>query len=175
MKLRERERSSIETFLLEHADKLSGRVLDFGCGLQPYRQLVKNEGGTYTGHDGQSFPGSVVVENVGPSWSQISLRTYDTVMMTQVWQFMEPHVLESLLSDFASGVALKPGGWLLATGPTNWPHIEPDDLWRFTTSGVRHLLHRAGFEQIHVDSRFELHLANVEWTAGWGAAARSPA
>ena len=125
MKLRERERSSIEAFLQEHADKLNGRVLDFGCGHQPYRQLVKNEGGTYTGHDGQSFPGSVVVENVGPSWSQISLRTYDTVMMTQVWQYMEPHVLESLLSDFASGVALKPGGsrWIVpAERKSRHPH-----------------------------------------------------
>jgi Methyltransferase domain len=173
VKLHEREQQSIVDFLLEHADKLAGNVLDIGCGLQPYRGLVKDAGGTYTGYDSGSFPGSVVVENVGPSWSQITLRHYDAVLMTQVWEYMEPYVLSHLLEDLADDVVLRAGGWLLATGPTNWPAVEPEDLWRFTTSGVLHLLSEAGFEEIAVESRHAVKVADVWWSCGWAAAARS--
>ena len=173
MKLRERERVSISDFLASHKDKLSGNVLDIGCGQQPYKKIIEKAGGKYTGHDGKDFPGSVVSENVGPSWSQISLRTYDAVMMTQVWQYVEPYVLESMLMDLASGIALKPGGWLLATGPTNWPVVEADDLWRLTTSGVSHLLTRAGFDHSYVEPRFAVRAEGVNWPVGWQATARS--
>lgn len=175
MRLRERESTSISEFLKQHKDKLSGRVLDFGCGQQPYRRIVERAGGTYTGYDGKSFPGSVVTEDVGPSWSQITTRKYDAVMMTQVWQYMEPHVLGSLLCDLAGGVALRPGGWLLATGPTNWPVVEPDDLWRFTTSGVSQLLTRAQFESSLVEPRFSVRTEGVNWSVGWQATAQSAA
>lgn len=173
MKLRERERQSIADFLQENADKLAGRVLDLGCGMQPYRWLVKNAGGVYTGHDGKSFPGSVVSEDVGPSWSQLSLRHFDAVMMTQVWQYMEPDVLSLLLCDLASGLVLESGGWLLATGPTNWPVKEPDDLWRFTPAGVEWLLARAGFVEWEVAPRFAVAAESVQWSVGWTALARS--
>lgn len=173
MKLHQRERKSIADFLQENADKLAGKVLDLGCGQQPYRRLIKNAGGNYTGHDGKGFPGSVVDEDVGPSWSQLSTRQFDAVVMTQVWQYMEPDVLSALLCDLASGIALRSGGWLLATGPTNWPVKEPDDLWRYTPSGVEFLLARAGFVEWNVEPRFSVKAESVEWLVGWQAFARS--
>ena len=148
-------------------------MLDFGCGLEPYRRIVKKAGGVYTGHDGKNFPGSVVAEDVGPSWTQLSTRQFDAVIMTQVWQYVDPYVLHSLLYDFSRGVALRPGGWLLATGPTNWPVVENDDLWRLTPSGAEHILDKAGFDEISVAPRFAVKVENVSWSVGWQAVARS--
>lgn len=50
------------------------------------------------------------------------------------------------------GRALKPGGRLLLVVPQDWEvHQAPHDYFRYTRYGVRHLLERAGFEDIHVE------------------------
>jgi SAM-dependent methyltransferase len=46
---------------------------------------------------------------------------------------------------------LKPGGWLVLTGPFWWPHHEePYDFQRFTKHGFAHLLRRAGYADFEI-------------------------
>lgn len=172
MSLRDRETETIARFLTFHADKLAGRVLDLGCGHQPYRQLIEECGGTYFPFDRDDYPGTLGV-NVGLFGTE-GWRDFDAVVMTQVWQYMPIGALQDLLYDMAHdrGV-LAPGGWLLATGPTNWPVVEHDDLWRFTPGGVLALLAEAGFLLIQVEPRHLVIAEGEKWLCGWGVAARS--
>lgn len=170
--IRALERTSIEHFLLAQADKLRGRVLDIGCGRQPYKNIVESFGGEYIGYDRAGHPGSVVSEDIGEWWDLVD--DVDTVMMTQVWQYIPYHALMDMLVKLASGDwSLKEGGWLVATGPTNWPLVEETDLHRFTPIGVDHLLQTAGFRETLVEERASIEVEGERWSLGWRAVARA--
>ena len=170
--IRELERHSIERFLLTQTQKLKGQVLDIGCGKQPYRHIIESSGGTYHGYDRPNLPGSVVDEDIGEWWDAHD--EVDTVMMTQVWQYIPLDSLTHMLFMLGSGDwSLKRGGWFLVTGPTNWPVVETVDLHRFTTSGVRKLLVEARFEVLTVDYRATLDFYGEQWPLGWQAIARA--
>lgn len=177
--LRRTERDSIRSFVKQCANlgMFVGNVLDWGCGKQPYRRIIESAGGTYFGWDKTSFPGSVVTEDVGdltPFEMLGENEEFDAILMTQVWQYMEHRVLREILNDlgWAQGT-LKPGGWLVVTGPTNWPVVEKEDLFRFTPAGVEKLLENNGFSHIDVNPRASVTHNGEEWILGWKATARS--
>lgn len=166
MSLRNIERGSIRDFLRKNRDHLTGRVLDFGCGDQPYRDVVIEAGGRYFGYDQSWFPGSVVKENVGPDFPMANPE-WDSVICTQVIQYVTyPPALIRMLK-----LGLKDGGHLLITGPTNWPVVEQEDLWRFTARGVGMLLSEE-FETYEVGYRGSVSFEGEDWSLGWWAIAK---
>lgn len=181
MNIRELERASIRDFLKRHSDDLAGRVLDFGCGKQPYRDLVSGE---YHAWDSPKFPGSVVDGGSPlphwtplPSWTDLqvhparfrnSAKGFDTIISTQVIQYCKDPLL--LLRDRVR-LLLKPGGKLLMTGPTNWPIVEKEDLWRYTVPGITTLLDQAGFDVQLVFERASVDFQGERWPLGWAAVA----
>ena len=172
--IRELERKSIEKFLFANADKFRGRVLDIGCGRQPYKNIVESFGGEYVGYDRANHPGSVVTEDIGEWWDIVD--DVDTVMMTQVWQYVPYHALMDMLTKIASGDwSLKQGGWFIATGPTNWPLVEETDLHRFTVKGVERILDAARFQEIEVEERASVEIQEERWPLGWAATAMARA
>lgn len=137
--LRTIERESIRAFVQKAADEgyLSGRVLDYGCGKQPYRDIVEAAGGEYHGWDLTEFPANVSGENVTP---EVPMGTrFDAVLCTQVLQYV-PQVAGTLAAQYGMSPIL------VLTYPTNWPEVEPEDLHRFTKAGMERLLTEAGFE-----------------------------
>lgn len=162
-RLYEAEASSIRGFLEAHADKLGGTVLDYGCGRQPYRDIVIKAGGTYFAYDRPGFGGSQVEEHIG-----VPVAAVDAVICTQVIQYVTnpPEFVESL------HFMLAPGGWLLMTGPTNWPVLEPADLWRLTPAGIAHLL-GARFPLVEVAERHTIRSNGRPWLCGWAAVAQA--
>ena len=162
-RLYEAEAGSIRGFLQAHADKLTGTVLDYGCGRQPYRGIVEQSGGTYFAYDRPGFGGSVVEENVG-----VPVAHVDAVICTQVIQYVANP------SEFIDVLAhhLRDGGWLLMTGPTNWPVLEGADLWRLTPAGIAHLL-EARVALVEVERRHEIRSQGCQWLCGWAAVARA--
>src|SRR4029077_5445657 len=136
MDLRELEAESIRAFVQQAADDgyLSGRVLDYGCGKSPYRDVVETAGGEYIGFDRTYFPANVSGENVGPS-GRMEARSWDCVLITQVAQYtLDPNALLGFMLRL-----LKPHGMLVWSGDTNWPVIENEDLLRLTFAGARHI------------------------------------
>lgn len=197
MTLRERERESIAAFVQQAADDgyLSGRVLDYGCGRQPYRGIVESAGGEYFGFDLPGFPANVSGERVVPAGYDLAIEEnhghmtalhewtrkqgeLDCVLCTQVIQYIP---LAELYYD-SSGDGL----WLdlrilmpddretlVLTYPTHWPEVEPEDLHRFTKAGMERLLADAGFEIVLHERR---HTAAVEGellAIGYGVIARA--
>lgn len=160
--LRERERASIRAFVEANSGKLTGRVLDYGCGRQPYRDVVDRAGGAYHGYDRKDYPGAVVGEDVGGDWPL--RQQWDAILCNQIIQFIHrPHLL---LRDFHA--ALSPGGWLVMTGPTNWPEVENEDIWRVTAKGIACLLRQVGFVEVSSRSRETMMVNDIPLSLGWG-------
>jgi SAM-dependent methyltransferase len=145
---------SVWTDVAAEASTWHGKVVDVGCGAQPYRELLP-EGMTYVGLDiqtaedafGYATPDTVLFD--GGHWPE-GTRNADVVLCTEVMEHVrEPR--ELLKEAFA---ALKPGGQLLLTVPfaARW-HFVPHDYWRFTPSSLKLLLEEAGFQNIVVRAR----------------------
>lgn len=164
MSLRKLERESIEGFLKKNKSKLTGRVLDYGSGKQPYKGLVELAGGQYVPFDDPRYPGSCATEPTGFPVGQ-----FDTVICTQVLQYVD----NPLATLATIKHQLKIDGHLLITGPTNWPVIEDDDKWRFTVHGIALLLIKAGFHGTQVQERAHVSHEQERWCLGWAALGRA--
>jgi SAM-dependent methyltransferase len=123
--------------------QLSGRLLDVGCGVQPYRALFPTC--VYTGleidsprtralgvadsfYDGHRFP--------------FDDACFDSVLCNQVLEhvFDPPQFLAEMRRVMA------PGARLLLTVPFVWDeHEQPWDYARYSSFGLRALLERHGF------------------------------
>lgn len=166
--IRELERNSIREFVESCSEHFRGRrVIDVGCGRQPYREIVEAAGGKYVPYDRASFPANVSGEDVGGEWVRAGAQA---VLCTQVVQYWP---------DPSSGFrgmyfAMERGGPLVMTGPTTWPLVEPEDLHRLTPAGARALCEQAGFTVERCEPRGELALDGglVLWL-GWGIVARA--
>jgi len=155
--LRDYERESIRAFVQSAADDgyLSGRVLDYGCGRQPYRDIVEAVGGEYHGYDRQHFAGALFeVGDVGQWEPWMEDFDYDAILCTQVVQYIPLPVLTERLYEWGHARdTIRVGSHLVLTYPTNWPEVEPEDLHRFTKAGMERLLTEAGFTIIRHERR----------------------
>jgi hypothetical protein len=154
--LRDYERESIRTFVQSVADEgyLSGRVLDYGCGAQPYREIVEAVGGEYHGFDRKGYSGNVSGADVGEWEPWMDDHDYDAILCTQVIQYVPLPVLTERLYEWGHARdTIGVDAILILTYPTNWPEIEPEDLHRFTKVGMERLLTEAGFEIVRHEQR----------------------
>ncbi len=107
------------------------RVLDIGCGVQPYYPLFAGVAG---GYDGQDIAPGPRVEYVSPAEAlEVPTASYDLVLCTQVLEHVRrPH---QVLAEFAR--VLAPGGYVFATTHGVYPfHPDPTDYWRWTQQGL---------------------------------------
>lgn len=130
----------------EYSSKISGRVLDVGCGSKPYEKLfnfdsyvgleysaTRNNASSHADifYDGRTFP--------------FANDSFDSVVCFQVLE----HVFEpdNLMNEIAR--VLKPEGRLMLTVPFVWPlHEEPYDYGRYSYWGLKWFLEQHGFEII---------------------------
>ncbi len=150
------------------AQAAQGVVLDVGCGTAPYRLLFAHtayygvevaisskfgskKGGADLMFDGRTLP--------------VADASVDTVLCNQVLE----HVFEPLPFLRELHRVLRPGGHLLMTVPFVWDeHEQPYDFARYSSFGLAHLAHSAGFEV--VESRRTLADASLFaqlWLAYW--------
>jgi len=145
---------SIWADVAAEAKSWSGKVVDLGCGAQPYRSLLPVET-NYVGLDIEKAkdtfgyaPPNVTYFDGGrfPAAAQNA----DVIFCTEVLE----HVLDPAHTLREAFFALKPGGRLLLTVPfaARW-HFVPNDYFRYTPSGLKHLLETAGFRNIVVHAR----------------------
>lgn len=133
------------------ASKISGNILDFGCGSKPYESLflsatsyigldIKNAGNDHKGskvdvfYDGKGIP--------------FPDAHFDAVVSFEVFE----HIfnIDEVLCEIRR--VLKPNGLLLFTVPFAWDeHMVPHDYARYTSYGVAHLLKKHDFEVEKID------------------------
>lgn len=167
---RQIERQSIREWIESVADEyLDERVLDYGCGKQPYRDIVEAAGGDYHPYDRLEFPGNVSGEDIGDD-DPLAIYRWDAILVNQVIQYTRDPVW--FLARLRAGLA--PNGHLVMTYPTNWPEVEPDDLWRFTMTGMEHMLALNGYGRlVRHDRRAEIDLGGFRLPLGYGVVAQT--
>lgn len=131
--------------LKEALSSFGGRILDVGCGYQPYRSLLLSAPSQATEYIGLDLPDNIYrPPELAWDGQRIPLQdlSVDSVLLTEVLEHCpEP---EAVLQEIAR--VLKPGGFMFLTVPFIWPiHTVPHDEFRYTPFALRRLLERAGF------------------------------
>ena len=131
-----------------------GRILDVGCGSQPFRPLLSKDA-AYTGldtndakyHFGYEVPDTVYYDGTTLPFED---STFDAILCTETME----HVLDCQFFVSELSRALRSSGTLILTVPfaARW-HFIPHDYWRYTPSSLNHLLTNASFDNIEVYAR----------------------
>lgn len=157
-------RAGLRDAIAAMAPKLTGRLLDVGCGTKPYRSLFAVD--AYIGldidsaasrqrgiadqlYDGKAFP--------------FADGSFDSILCNQVLE----HVFspDIFLGEIAR--VLKPNGKLLLTVPFVWDeHEQPYDYARYSSFGLSALLERQGLKLVQhkklgADASILFQLANA--------------
>lgn len=141
-------RKGIRDFVYSQRDKITGKVLDIGCGSKPYQYFFTTE--KYYGIDIENEGHDHTDENIDEFYDGKSIPAkdgeYDNVVCFEVLEHVfEP---EQFLAEINR--VLKPGGQLLLTTPFIWnEHEVPNDYGRLTSFGMKHLLGKMGFEMTY--------------------------
>ncbi len=125
--------------------KSPGKILDLGCGNQPYRRYLTGVV-QYVGLDypptRECLESSVKPEVHGDARTlPFADHSFDGVLCFQVLEHVDRP--ETVLKEM--GRVLKPGGVGLISVPFFYNlHMEPNDYFRFSPYGIRELLARNG-------------------------------
>lgn len=126
------------------AQKTTITLADYGCGTKPYLSLFRNKNIQYLGIDLAWNPHADIIVG-SDSKIQYEDSEIDVVLSTQVLEHVEDP--EGYLSE--AHRILKPDGTLLLTTHGYWMyHPDPTDYWRWTSTGLKKIVERNGFEVV---------------------------
>lgn len=125
----------------------TGRLLDIGCGVKPYRSLVAPYVSEHIGVEHPSSPHGLDAVDIIADAYDIPLEgaSVDTILCTEVLEHLE----EPAAAIREAARVLRPGGCAIYTVPLFWHlHEQPRDFYRYTPYGLRYLFEKAGLEVI---------------------------
>jgi len=134
---------AVLSFVVGEGTRLrSARVLDYGCGVMPYKRAFEYAGATVLGADiGEGRTADLRIG--GDGRVPVDEAVFDYVISVQV---LEHVPVPGAYLDEAYRM-LKPGGRLFLTTHGTWPyHPTPLDLHRWTRAGLLRELEQSGFE-----------------------------
>jgi SAM-dependent methyltransferase len=136
--------------IYKHVHKLHGKLLDFGCGAKPYKNIINVS--EYIGLDfpseGHDHSNEIIDVIYDGKTIPFDDNSFDSIFSSEVFE----HVfnLEEILNELFR--VLKPGGIILITCPfAIGEHEQPNDYARYTSFALKHLMRKAGFEIIHYE------------------------
>jgi len=127
--------------------RLTGRVLDLGCGNQPYRPHLTGVS-QYVGLDYPLTQSGLKLKVRPEVYGDARVlpfadESFDGVLCSQVLEHVDrPEVVVQEI-----GRVLKPGGWGIIYVPFFYnAHLEPHDYFRFSSYGIKDLAERNGLQ-----------------------------
>lgn len=147
----------------------NGRIVDVGCGAQPYRPWIEAAGLQYAGVD---WPHSIhapaqadtVTHDLNLKPWPFDAESFDGMLCTEVLE----HIPDPAAFLREAARVLKPGGLMVLTTPLVWPeHEAPHDYFRYTQFGLRCLAEQAGFTVERVEPRGGWHAALAQLLGLW--------
>lgn len=125
-----------------------GRLLDSGCGNQPFRDWYAPLVDEIICLDAAPLPG---VDVIGfADQLPFADQSFDTLLVTEVLE----HVGDAELAVAEIRRVLRPGGHAIITIPYLYPtHEAPYDFRRFTHFGLRGILERHDLEVVTIDAK----------------------
>lgn len=139
-------RRALWAAMVDLAPAAGGRLLDVGCGSQPYRSLFSVD--SYVGLEIDSDESRA--RGIADAYYEGDVfpfdeASFDTVLCNQVLE----HVFDADRFCAEMCRVLVPGGLLVLTVPFVWDeHEQPNDFARYSSFGLRALLKRNGFRII---------------------------
>ncbi len=137
--------------VIEVAQHARGVLVDVGCGSRPYESALIRQVDLYVGIDlnpGRYAHGKVDVVSDSERLP-VASESADMVLSNQVIEHLrEPGEALREMSRI-----LKSGGTAIVSAPHIWGiHEEPEDYFRFTPYGLRHLAEKAGFQVASIEA-----------------------
>ncbi len=125
----------------KYSHYITGKCMDFGCGISPYKSLLSVD--EYVGVEidtNDKKPGITYYDGYKLPFKD---ENFDSIISSEVFE----HVvnIEDIVSELNR--VIKSGGMMLLSVPFAYPkHCEPFDYQRWTLAGIKNLLENAGFE-----------------------------
>lgn len=130
------------------APALQGKLLDFGCGRKPYRNLFINVS-EYIGLDMQQTGHDHSLSEIDVFYDGKKIpfenETFDAIFSAEVFE----HIfnLDEMLDELHR--VLKKDGKMLISIPFMWgEHEQPHDYARYTSFAIKYILEQKGFRII---------------------------
>lgn len=142
------------------SDKVSGRILDFGCGSKPYASLfVRAE--SYIGLDTQNSQHNHQHSKIDVEFDGETIpfedNYFDAVVSFEVFQHI--FSIDKVLAEISR--VLRPGGKLLISVPFMWEETEPPgDFARYTFYGLKSILEQHRFTVLEQERCNSSYLAS---------------
>ena len=142
-------RNAILNAIQESITLFEGVVIDLGCGIKPYKELICSSGkvSSYIGIDFENaLDKEYAMGRPEIFWDGVTIplesQYADVLLATELLEHCaEP---EKVLKEIYR--VLKPGGKLIFTVPFLWPiHLVPYDEYRYTPFSLERHLANAGF------------------------------
>jgi SAM-dependent methyltransferase len=131
------------------AHYLKGKVLDVGCGTQPYRDFITPYCDTYIGIDYSKHASSLKKPDISADahFLPFAPESFDSLVAFQVME----HLPNPQIFLNEARRVVKPGGYILITTPFMWgEHEQPYDYYRYTRYGLEYLAKFADLECIEI-------------------------
>lgn len=136
----------------EISKNLKGDIYDLGCGELSYATYLKNPSVTgYVGVDWSSTPHLLKADVVADLNEKLPIESNaaDTIVSISVLE----HLSNPQMMLNESFRILKPDGFLFMQIPFQWMvHEAPYDFFRYTPFGLQHLIGKAGYKNIKIES-----------------------
>lgn len=138
-----------ENFLELSNKYIKGRLIDIGCGVKPYKEMLSHLVDTHvgvdhtqTGHDKSNIDLFGTAYNI-PAENE----NFDSAICTAVLEHLEEP--ENAIRECYR--VMKTGGYAIYSVPFIWHlHEEPRDFFRYSKYGLQYLFEKVGFEVIEI-------------------------
>ncbi len=159
---------AIKSFIPE----FKGKLLDVGCGIMPYRELILNANKNVISYIGLDFENSLDAEYAlgKPDlfWNgdviPMEDNAVETIIATEFFEHCPQP--EKIMKEMLR--VLKPGGLLFITVPFIWNlHLVPYDEYRYTPFSLKRHLQNAGFINIELNALGGVDASLAQMLAIW--------